>query len=77
VSYIAADACTVEWMPLKPMGDDAIVYILQMSVGHTTSYKQVSGPTVVYVISKPQSVFALFYSCTNKRLITLLIIKNF
>jgi len=42
VSYISTDACTVDWMSLKPMGDDAVIYIVQLSVGHTGSYRQVS-----------------------------------
>jgi len=42
VSFITVDACRVDWSPLKPMGDDAIVYIVQMSVGQTGSYRQVS-----------------------------------
>jgi len=42
VSYITIDTCRVDWNPLKPMGDDAIVYIVQLSVGQTGSYRQVS-----------------------------------
>jgi len=43
VSCVTTSTCRVDWMPLKPMADDAIVYIVQMSVGQTGSYKQVSG----------------------------------
>jgi len=38
-------------MPLKPMGDDAIEYIVQMSVGQTGSYKQVSNKIGACVIN--------------------------
>lgn len=46
MSYITVDACRLDWNPLKPMGDDVIVYIVQMSVGETGSYRQVSDISV-------------------------------
>jgi len=42
VSYITTNSCRVDWIQLKPMGDDAIIYIVQMSIGQTGSYRQVS-----------------------------------
>jgi len=47
------NSCRVDWIPLKPMGEDAIVYIAQMSIGQTGSYRQVSDQ-----IAKNELVFS-------------------
>jgi len=70
VSYITTNTCRVDWMQLKPMGDDAIVYIVQMSVGQTGSYREVSDDStlsgfgvfsMILLVSMPR--YAYFCNC--------------
>ena len=41
---LTRDSCLVEWPPLKPMGQDTLLYVLQLQClsGKDQEYRQVS-----------------------------------
>ena len=61
VSYITTDSCVIEWMPLKAaVGNDALVYVLQLAVSREQAYKQVM---LIYIMFLFLLIFLiLFYA---------------